>query len=1799
METPVVKSRGRPRKRRREELSSGESQKVGQKVVDDKGFGGSSNGSVREDLKSNGNPRKRGRPPKKRAVEIKGDAMVERYVLKEFGGNGVFLGKIVAYDSGLYRVEYEDGDREDLDSGELREFVIADEQQKFVGEMLERRGKLDEAIIKKMAMQSRDESEKCVKLIDEQKKSLKVIDDAEMVGHVEIVCALEKADLTKAVGRVCKVAAGKALNDVGKIESSTLIEDPSDSYIDDNNNDDSNNNNCSDDDDDDDDSSSCSIEYGQGWETRAETEIPAFPSPELPPSSGTVGVPEEYVSHLFSVYGFLRTFTFHLFLSPFTLDDLVGCLKCKVPNTLLDAIHVALLRTLRLHLESEASEGSLLASKCLRSVDWGLLDPLTWPVYLFHYLMVMGRLDGQEWKGFYVDVLDKDYCTLAIGTKLAVLQILCDDTLDTEEIRTEIDTREESEVGVDPDGIASDVYEGETRKMYPRSSKTLAGKCMDNANSAAENDVLSSNHHKVRDDVGEDGNVDECRLCGMEGMLICCDGCPSAYHSRCIGVNKLSIPDGQWFCPECTISKISPSITLGTSLRGAEVFGMDPYGQLFLGTCNHLLVLKVSVKASPFVRYYNHHDIPKVISVLGSSPYHAVSYLGICQSISKYWELPQVVLSPLITNQASMVLENQDEKKLLPVQFHPSDENMSQPALDKVGNETSAGNVGESSIGDSSGSGNEKLSLVSSPINTVTNINNNHVIIPSSTDDASLVAPVQSDAVQSDPRTMEIAAVKQVASNMTGNPFEHSELSRSTQHGLADRSSVAGIASWASGYNSSIVSGHNNGVCLPETYFILIKGDDKKAVGLAPQKKKDIFLFMGSIFKPYAYINNYVHGAFAAFAAANFAGLSSDEAQGSAVHSTDPRKAMAANIALQVKAFSAAAVRFFWPSTEKKLVEIPRERCSWCLHCTAPVISRKGCLLNQAALTATRAEMKFISALRLVKTVEGGLYGIAAYTLFMEESLQGLLVGPFRSSSYREQWRKKVEQASTCSEMKYLLLDLETNFCTIALSPEWTKFVDNWMDDSSKSQSVPPAGSTQKRGPGKRKKHLAAPEVTVDDTDESTESCWWRGGKLAKLVFQRGTFPRGVLRKIARKGGSKRLPGVNYADGSDVPKRSRQFIWRAAVETAKNASQLALQVRYLDQYIKWSDLVRPEQNPGDGKGPETEAFVFRNAQICGKKILENKIVYGVAFKHQKHLSSRLMKSVIEKEEGKDGEETYWFPEPRVPLYLIKEYEENADKTDVPPAVKPDRYSKHQRRQLKASRKEIFVYLARKKQDLHTCPCASCNGDVLLEQSVTCNSCEGFCHKTCVQSSTELTNEDIEFRITCRKCSQRKNLPQLNISAESPTSPLAMQGQEIQNSAAVAKSGKLRPSGQQHQNSTIAAKNMSSKSGSKQPSVGTLDAHTEKKVTSSESKYSKSKRLAALNCGVIWRKKASDDGSDFRLKNIIFRGSSDGLILSPECLLCHKPYSTHLMYIRCDTCEKWYHADAVKLDESKLSDLIGFKCCRCRRIRSPLCPYADHPIVKKPEVKKLRIKGPKDEKAGASSVSEAISEPVESWPSTPMSMMEMDENVFIDFDDPLVASAPPIEQMPEPKPEVDCEWNDFGPGPQKLPVRRQIKNEKDDDGLTWTGTSSAQLPTSVVNPCIEWEGGLENGIASNYESDFEPQTYFSFTELLEVDGGNKLEGGNDSGKPWEDMSCENSRTGFTEQYNVMPFDVAMPKPSLGPVVNVLCEVCQEAAPAPDLACKNCGIRIHRQCSPWDDDVVIDEDTWNCGQCREWS
>ena len=303
------------------------------------------------------------------------------------------------------------------------------------------------------------------------------------------------------------------------------------------------------------------------------------------------------------------------------------------------------------------------------------------------------------------------------------------------------------------------------------------------------------------------------------------------------------------------------------------------------------------------------------------------------------------------------------------------------------------------------------------------------VLLPQSAD-ISMGVPIQTAPTRM-PREGG-ATMNQNLTSIASKPSEHGKIHCLTQC-LVDRSSVTGIASYSSGISSCNSAGPRNGICLPGNNYMHGKQDRNRFGGRTDQKWKDTCVYMGSLFKPFAYINQYVHGDYAASAAANFALLSSDETRASEVNASDPRKVMSANVGLQGKAFSSVAVRFFWPSMEKKLIEVPRERCSWCLHCKAPISSKKACLLNQAALNATRAAMKFVLGLRLAKNVDSGLYGIAAYTLYMEESLHGLILGPFQSASYRQEWRRKVEQASDCHDMRSLLLEVSCvfSFCMI------------------------------------------------------------------------------------------------------------------------------------------------------------------------------------------------------------------------------------------------------------------------------------------------------------------------------------------------------------------------------------------------------------------------------------------------------------------------------------------------------------------------------------------------------------------------------------------------------------------------------------------------------------------------------------------------------------------------------------------------------------------------------------------------
>lgn len=152
-------------------------------------------------------------------------------------------------------------------------------------------------------------------------------------------------------------------------------------------------------------------------------------------------------------------------------------------------------------------------------------------------------------------------------------------------------------------------------------------------------------------------------------------------------------------------------------------------------------------------------------------------------------------------------------------------------------------------------------------------------------------------------------------------------------------------------------------------------------------------------------------------------------------------------------------------------------------------------------------------------------------------------------------------------------------------------------------------------------------------------------------------------------------------------------------------------------------------------------------------------------------------------------------------------------------------------------------------------------------------------------STMCMNEEVEFLITCKHCYHAKDFAQKEISNESPSTPLALQRRDCPNLTAATK-------GRRHacNNQSLA-------------SIRTQHTSSELKHTASNSSLANKSRRRTCSWGVIWKKKNSEDtGIDFRLKNILLKGSLDVHRLEPVCHLCHKPYRSDLMYICCEICQ---------------------------------------------------------------------------------------------------------------------------------------------------------------------------------------------------------------------------------------------------------------------------------------------------------
>lgn len=343
-----------------------------------------------------------------------------------------------------------------------------------------------------------------------------------------------------------------------------------------------------------------------------------------------------------------------------------------------------------------------------------------------------------------------------------------------------------------------------------------------------------------------------------------------------------------------------------------------------------------------------------------------------------------------------------------------------------------------------------------------------------------------------------------------------------------------------------------------------------------------------------------------------------------------------------------------------------------------------------------------------------------------------------------------------------------------------------------------------------------------------------------------------------------------------------------------------------------------------------------------------------------------------------------------------------------------------------------------------------------------------------------------------------------------------------------------------------------------------------------------------------------------------------IILFVNCLM----FSMVTNALRLLLCTEWYHADAVELEESRIFALLGFKCCKCRRIRSPICPYADQINKVVVEGKNLRKRPPKQGSLLVDPSPETFYEQlIEREPAT-LVLPAKEELVHIEGDDPSMFSLSRVEHATEQTSEVELEWNSASfskLGPQKLPVRRHMKQENDivcSSVNNPPGDSSTPLIGNSLLPadessshCVEWNASTnrsEDGMMVDYDGpnyedmEFEPQTYFLFTELLESDdGGGQLDGVDPSGAIIEDLDNSSIilRDGNPETHGI-GINQQKRTDSLQQAVHVVpCRICSRTEPSPDRSCEICGLWMHIHCSP-----LAEESSgqvgWRCCNCREW-
>jgi hypothetical protein len=397
-----------------------------------------------------------------------------------------------------------------------------------------------------------------------------------------------------------------------------------------------------------------------------------------------------------------------------------------------------------------------------------------------------------------------------------------------------------------------------------------------------------------------------------------------------------------------------------------------------------------SMDAESYARYYNQYDVVKVVQILASSD----AYTDICRRMTEYW-------------------------KHLLYWRHLLD--ISQNERSEIGKEAGAKLTAQSNTSSSvtpikAGVGSVPMTMLTDGVDSKTvvipQINVQHEPVAKQ----STICSVEHLEKQKCMMTNVGAATEKNNGVCMKTPLAPKHMHYTPSNGAFEPAGISSI----SHQNGPVVTGVSS-VTRAQPSHGLVRPDFSASGGKSAKV---------SFFKPRAYMNLYNHGNVAASAAASLALLTSVEGKVSTSQmTTNLRKKMAADYALQVKAFSSPAAQFIWPSTEKKIMEVPRDKCGWCLACKSSASGgKKGCFLNLATANAAKGSARVLSLMHVIKNSESHYPSIAAYLVNMEESLRGLLVGSLQDMQQRQRWHKQLQEASNCKAVVPLLLEVSSCF---------------------------------------------------------------------------------------------------------------------------------------------------------------------------------------------------------------------------------------------------------------------------------------------------------------------------------------------------------------------------------------------------------------------------------------------------------------------------------------------------------------------------------------------------------------------------------------------------------------------------------------------------------------------------------------------------------------------------------------------------------------------------------------------------